>query len=79
MTRRPSRRQFVAGTAAGTIASTFIPGLPSVSADEIRATTRIVQFGSGIESLVRLIEDSSRERLLEKIAAQINIYRYYIR
>ena len=77
MTRRPSRRQFVAGTAAGTIASTFIPGLPSVSADEIRATTRIVQFGSGIESLVRLIEDSSRERLLEKIAAQIQNGRSY--
>ena len=74
MASRSSRRQFVAGTAAGAISGTFLPGLPPVTADEARKTSEIVRFGSGIESLVRLIEETPREKLLEKTAAEIKSY-----
>ena len=77
MASRSSRRQFVAGTTAGAISGTFLPGLPPVTADEARKTSEIVRFGSGIESLVRLIEETPREKLLEKTAAEIHAGRSY--
>lgn len=77
MASRSSRRQFVAGTAAGAISGTFLPGLPPVTADEARKTSEIVRFDSGIESLVRLIEETPREKLLEKTAAEIHAGRSY--
>ncbi len=45
--------------------------LPRVSAEEAKLPPKSVQFRPEIESLVRLIEDTPRERLLEEVAARI--------
>jgi hypothetical protein len=45
--------------------------LPRVSAAEAKLDTRFVQFRPEIEPLVRLLEDTPRERVLEEFAARI--------
>jgi hypothetical protein len=76
MSRSLSRRRFVARTltaaaAAGLGDFTFLNGLPAVAAAEARATPRVVQFDPDIEPLVRLIEDTPREKLMETAAAEV--------
>jgi len=71
-----NRRDFVstsakAGMLAGLGNFTFLNGLPSVSADEVRPRRDMVRFSADIEPLVRLIEDTPRERLLEAVAGRI--------
>src|SRR6516165_9961552 len=71
-----NRRDFVstsakAGMLAGLGNFTFLNGLPSVSADEVRPRRDMVQFSPDIEPLVRLIEDTPRERLLEAVAERV--------
>src|SRR4051812_41521251 len=46
--------------------------LPSVSAAEAAGPPQMVRFQPEIEPLVRLIEETSRERLLEEMAARIH-------
>jgi hypothetical protein len=70
------RRRFVARTlsaaaAAGLGDLAFLNGLPPVAAAEARATPRTVQFSADIEPLVRLIEDTPREKLMEAAAAEV--------
>lgn len=71
-----SRRQFLATTAAGGVLASlgdlgFLAGLPKVSAAEAAIDTRIVQFQPDIEPLVRLLEDTPRERVLEEFGSRI--------
>jgi hypothetical protein len=70
------RRSFIelsAGTAM--LASlgdlSFLSRLPRVSAAEAQLPPRGVQFHPEIEPLVRLLEDTPRERVLEEVAARI--------
>jgi len=49
----------------------FLAQLPSVSAAEAVADTHLVRFHPEIEPLVRLLEDTPRERLLEEVATRI--------
>src|SRR6185369_11532457 len=49
----------------------FLNKLRPVSAAEAQIDPKIVQFGPDIEPIVRLLEDTPRERLLEKVAARI--------
>ena len=49
----------------------FLSRLPRVSAAEARLAPNIVRFSAEIEPLVRLLEDTSRERLLEEVGARI--------
>ena len=49
----------------------FLSRLPRVSAAEAKLDTKFVQFRPEIEPLVRLLEDTPRERLLEEVAARI--------
>lgn len=49
----------------------FLSRLPRVSAAEAKLDTRFVQFRPEIEPLVRLLEETPRERLLEEVAARI--------
>jgi hypothetical protein len=49
----------------------FLGQLPSVSAAEATLEPKMVRFHPDIEALVRLLEDTSRERLLEEVAARI--------
>lgn len=66
-----SRRNFTtqAVTAAG--AFSFLRFLPPLDAHAVALDARLVQFSPDIEPLVRLIEDTPRADLLEKIVALI--------
>jgi len=72
----PARRDFLtrtvkAGAVAGLADFAFLKGLAPVSAAEARAGAR-VQFSPDMEPLVRLIEDTPREKLFEKIAERMH-------
>ena len=67
-----NRRQFVktsAATAAGLGLGDlgFLLHVPQVSAAEVRLSPEAVRFGPEMEPLVRLVEDTPRERLLEAV------------
>jgi hypothetical protein len=63
------RRQFLATTALGGLG--LLGRLPEVRADEAKLDPNVVRLDSGIEPLVRLLEDTPRERLLEEVAGRI--------
>src|SRR5688500_15686623 len=70
------RRSFLRFTGAvGALATIgdlrFLGGLPSVSAAEAALDPKIVRFLPEIEPLVRLLEDTPRERVLEEVAARV--------
>jgi hypothetical protein len=76
-----SRRQFLRTAASGAasaaaFASTaqvgFLSKLPPVSADEARPDPKVVRLSDDIEPLVRLLEETPREKLLEEVAARIH-------
>jgi len=76
MVYRPTRRRFLkaaaaTGAALGLGDLSFLSRLPRLSAAETDLSSKIVRFGPDIEPLVRLLEDTSRERLLEEIGARI--------
>lgn len=77
MSQQASRREFLkslrwGGAAVAAAEFGFLARLPRVSAEEARVNARQVQFDSGIEPLVRLIEESPRDQLLERVAERIH-------
>ncbi|HEX3658701.1 MAG TPA: hypothetical protein VHV55_23110 [Pirellulales bacterium] len=75
MSGHTNRRRFMAATAGGLAALNelkFLGALPAVSAAEARLEPDRVRFSDDIEPLVRVIEDTPREKLLEEIAARIH-------
>jgi hypothetical protein len=71
-----SRREFVGGAlSVGTLAGIgdfdFLTGLQPVRADEAKPNKNMVQLSSEMEPLVRLIEDTGREKVLEAVAEKI--------
>lgn len=71
--RRTLLKTAAAGSAVAALQQIeFLQGLPHVSADEAQPDPKIVRFSSDIEPLVRLIEDTPREQLLEKVAERIH-------
>src|SRR5713101_8509325 len=76
MSTQLSRRDFVGqamtvGALAGIGDYTFLSGLPRVSADEAKPDKNTVQLTPDMEPLVRLIEDTPREKLLESVADKV--------
>lgn len=69
--RRFLRSSACAGLMAGVGDLGFLGSLPRVAAAEARLPARIVQFRPEIEPLVRLLEETPRERVLEEVAARI--------
>jgi hypothetical protein len=67
------RRDFLqrAGCAAAMAGLGFLDRLPSVSAAEAKMPKEFVRFHPDIEPLVRLMEETSRERLLEEVSTRI--------
>ncbi len=64
-----NRRHFIGrGAAAGALAAVgdfaFLANLPPVSAAEAKLPAKSVQLHSDIEPLVRLLENTSRDRVL---------------
>jgi hypothetical protein len=77
MTSPLNRRQFVgrtltAGALAGLADLSFLHGLPRVSAAEAQLSPGVVRLSSEMEPLVRLIEDTPRENIVEAVAARIH-------
>jgi hypothetical protein len=73
MSASVNRRHFLAqtvtaGAAAGLADFAFLRGLPPVAAGEAANAPDTVRFGPDTEPLVRLIEDTPRDKLLEKAA-----------
>jgi len=71
-----TRRSFLkSATATGALATVgdlaFLTGLPHVSAEEAALDSRLVRFDSDLEPLVRFLEDTPREKLLEEVAGRI--------
>src|ERR1051326_157538 len=75
MNALPTRRQFLKATVAGSACLGadigFLSRLRPVSAAEAALETEMVRFRPEIEPLVRLLEDTPRERLLEEVAWRI--------
>src|SRR5436190_12176611 len=70
MSASPDRRAFLQTSAAlGGLA--FLADLPPVSAAEAKADPNLVALHPDIEPLVRLIEDTPREKLLEEVGSRI--------
>lgn len=70
-----TRRDFLAGAAYGTALGLgdlgFLRNLQPVSASDLDVKTALASVPANIEPTVRLLEDTSRERLLEKVGAGI--------
>jgi hypothetical protein len=76
MTTPMNRRQFVsrtltAGAAASLADLAFLSDMPRVAADEAKVTPATVRLTPDMELLVRLIEDTPRNSVLEAVAARI--------
>lgn len=71
MTPRFDRRTFLSASAAGAGSLSFLDRLPAVSAAEARADPNLVRLDRGIEPLVRLLEETPRETLLEEVGSRI--------
>jgi hypothetical protein len=72
----PTRRQFLKRATAAGVAwmvgdFSFLSHLPRVSAEEVAAGAGDVRFAPEIEPLVRFLEETPRERLLEEVAARL--------
>src|SRR5438874_13239894 len=70
-----SRRQFLQTAAGGAFLSLadlrFVSQLPRVSADEARLKPEVVRLRPEIEPLVRFLEETPREKLVDETIARI--------
>src|SRR5947207_1632762 len=76
MTPLINRRHFLRTTAAASAVSGlgelgFLSQLAPVSAGEANLNPEVVRFNPEVEPLVRFLEDTPRERLLEEVAAKL--------
>lgn len=76
MPRQSTRRQFIEAATIGSTAIAlpelgFLTQLPHVCAADATLNSKLVRVDSGIEPLVRLLEQTPRQRLLEEVAAKI--------
>jgi hypothetical protein len=76
------RRHFFTLAAAGSASASlgalgFPAGLPPVSAADARLDPKLVRFHPEIEPLVRVLEETPRERVLEEVAGRIRRGRSY--
>ena len=77
MATRATRRYFLHTAAATTAMASlgdlgFLARLRPVSAEEANLDPMTVRFGSAIEPLVRMLEDTPRDRLLEEVGARLH-------
>ncbi len=76
MTNRSTRRKFlaassIAGLTAYGASLGFLEGLPTVSAADAGDVPTLVRLPEQIDPLVRLIEETPRPELIERVAARI--------
>src|SRR5262245_9948630 len=73
---RPDRRDFLKraaglGALAGVADFAFLQNLPPLSAQDVQLSRPMVALNADIEPLVRLVEETARDRLLEAVAERI--------
>src|SRR5882724_11377327 len=73
----PTRRRFlkaavVTGATVGLGDFSFLRQLPRVAAAEAKLDSKMVRFHSDIEPLVRFLEETPREHVLEEVAVRIH-------
>src|SRR5215475_9560276 len=70
-----TRRQFLGSTAAGLAALgggwEFLGRLPLVRAEDAKVDPTLVRLDDHIETLVRLLENTPRDRVLEELAMRV--------
>lgn len=76
MFEQTTRRNFLQTAAAGGALTSlgdlgFLSRMPRVAAEDARLDPKVVRLESGIEPVVRLLEETPREQLLEKVAQRI--------
>lgn len=70
MSAPSDRREFLQASAAlGGLG--FLDALPAVARDDAKFDPKLVRLDSGIEPLVRLVEDTPRDKLLEEVGHRI--------
>jgi hypothetical protein len=77
MVAHHDRRRFIqtaaaAGTLLGLDGVSLLAGLPAVAADDAHIDSKLVRLDSGIEPLVRLIEETPRDNLIEEMASRVH-------
>ncbi len=65
------RRHFLASSGALIGDFAFLNGLAPVSAAETKSVANLVKVSDEIEPIVRLIESTSRKRLLEEVGSRV--------
>jgi hypothetical protein len=65
------RRSFLAATAGGLGLSSILHSLGPLAADDVRAEQGIAQFSSDIEPLVRFLETTPRDSIIEQTARRV--------
>jgi len=71
MSAHSDRRLFLQSAALGVGGLAFLDGLPAVAADDAKVNPNLVRLDSDIEPLVRLLEETPRERLLEEVGSRV--------
>lgn len=71
MSEYPSRRAFVQSSAAGAVGLSSLLQLPEVDARDADVQQGLVAFRESVEPLVRLIEETPRDSLLERVADSV--------
>jgi hypothetical protein len=71
MSISPDRREFLSSSALGAAGLPILASLGPVSAADAKLDPDLVRLDAGIEPLVRLLEDTPRDRLLEEVAARV--------
>ncbi len=82
--KRIDRRRFVTGTSVaasmaslGTGVSSLLATLPQLRAEDVRLADSIVRYRDEIEPLVRLLEETQREQIIDKVMGEISSGRTY--
>ena len=71
MTARHDRRTFLTASTLGAGSLAFLDGLPAVASEDAKPDPNLVRLDTGIEPLVRVLEDTPREKLLEEVGARV--------
>lgn len=71
MSTPPDRRSFLQASALGAGGLAFLNDLPAVSAADAKLNPDLVKLDPEIEPLVRLLEDTPREKVLEEVGARV--------
>jgi len=65
------RRSFLQSSALGLGSLAALNGLPAVAAEDAKVNPDLVRLNPDIEPLVRLLEETPREKLLEEVASRV--------